>query len=120
MDRIGLKFDLIYRRGHCAICGKRITTSVDMHEAILTRGDALGIDIDIMVRENCCLVHPGACHQKAQTFEGRVLCIQNLLLYEGLNVLRWLEGIRLMSKSGIVDERIHLVMEVMDVHQGKG
>jgi hypothetical protein len=70
----------------------------------------------IIVRENCVLLHPGGknfgtCHLDAPTGVGKEKCVRHLLLYEGYEkVMAWLESVKGVALSGVVDEAIRLVV----------
>ena len=102
----------------CAVCRDPIFGGPDMHEAILTRRDIMGVEKAlpmIMRRENCVLVHPGGsaskCHSLAHS--DRVTVIRRLIEYEGFDhIMEWLEDMKCLGfRSGIVDERINQVLE---------
>lgn len=83
-----------------------------MHEAIITRRDVMGTNAKqyIMVRQNCVLVHQD-CHMRANEF--RHLCIEHLLEEEGKDaIIEWLESLRPLFKTGLVDEKISLVESI--------
>jgi hypothetical protein len=87
-----------------------------MHEVLITRAAWRGLPEQlIMVRENCVLVHPGgkgfgSCHLAAHTAEGRRKCASHLLEHEGYEkVMAWLEGLRSVAVSGIVEEAVWFV-----------
>lgn len=103
----------------CPICNKAIVGAPDLHEAIITKGEARGSDVDINRLENCVLVHPGGrsatCHRDAQTKWGRDKCIIVIARNIGYdNILSWLESIRGEFKTNLVDEKIRLVREACD------
>lgn len=82
-----------------------------MHEAIITRREAMGTDalLPIMVRENCVLVHQ-RCHAYAGARPFQKLAIGHLLDEEGKDaIIEWLESLRPHFKTGLVDEKIRLV-----------
>jgi hypothetical protein len=94
---------------------------MDMHEAIITRGDVQGnkrlIPL-IMVVENCVLVCPGGgqskCHLAGHTKAGQRILIADLLTWvEFTNVLRWLIEIEpsFVNKK-LIEEAMNLVTEV--------
>lgn len=106
----------------CAQCGavlhverrrvEDIPWGADMHEAIITRRDIMGLPEDkqslIMVRENCVLVHPGMywrkCHEKAQY--DKTNSIMHLIRFESLPaILQWLDSIEGEFKTNLVKER---------------
>ena len=100
----------------CPICGQVIVDGCDMHEAIITRAMWRGLPEElIMVRENCVLVHPGgknfgSCHLAAHTAEGRRKCVKHLLEQEGYDkVMAWLESLRQVAVSRVVEEAVRLV-----------
>jgi hypothetical protein len=68
-----------------------------------------------MVRENCVLVHPGgknfgSCHLATHTAEGRQKCVKHLLEQEGYDkVMAWLESLRQVAVSGVVEEAVRLL-----------
>jgi hypothetical protein len=92
----------------CPICNLPILTP-DMHEAIITRGDAMKSNLQdhprLYVAENCVLVHPGRCHSDAATRRGQDLCIRNLLKYTSLERINaWLETLKcdgLLSEGAV-------------------
>lgn len=80
----------------CPICGKPLLRGSDLHEAVFTRRNVQGASKEaqeaIYVPENCVLVHPGKCHEFAQTRPGRMLCYQELIREEGLaKVLKFVD-----------------------------
>jgi len=101
-QRRELKYQLLRERGEitkfgfrpiCPICRKAITPwdGIDMHEVLITRGDARGLSDDfysiIFVAQNCVLVHHNKCHKKATSKTGKRACIENLLAYEGFDLI---------------------------------
>lgn len=80
-----------------------------MHEVIITRREARGAGVlpNIMVRENCVLVHQ-RCHLRANRFRG--IAVRQLIDEEGKDaIIEWLESLRPYYKTGLVDEKIWLV-----------
>lgn len=80
----------------CPICRKSFATGgVEMHEALITRGDVQGLpfeaQVQIFVPENVTLVHPH-CHQKAQWLErGKRIVARDILRWNGdINVYAFL------------------------------
>ena len=87
-----------------------------MHEAIFTKAVAQGSDVNINVIQNCVLVHPGGssskCHRKAQTKDGRKLCIAHLIYYEGYNSIRqWIESLSDQLSPITIRERLSFIEE---------
>jgi hypothetical protein len=87
-----------------------------MNEVLITRAMWRGLPAElIMVRENCVLVHPGgkgfgSCHLDAHTAEGRRKCVSQLLEHEGYEkVVAWLESLREVAASGVIEEAVRLV-----------
>jgi len=87
-----------------------------MHEVLITQAMWRGLPEElIMVRENCVLVHPGgkgfgSCHLAAHTAEGREKCVRHLLENEGYeSVTAWLESLKGVAASGVVEEAVGLV-----------
>ncbi len=126
-QRVLLKLSLVSTRTvwtrtglkpQCGICGAPIEKSApDMHEVIITRREARGANVmpQIMVRENCTLVHQ-RCHLRANRFRGGA--IERLIHEEGKDaIIEWLESLRPYYKTGIVDEKISLV-ESCDDQEG--
>jgi hypothetical protein len=127
-SRIQLKLSLFYGRSVittyglrpiCAVCGLAIYEDPDMHEAIMTRAVVQGSDADIMVKQNCVLVHPGGssgkCHSKAQTKEGRRLCIEHIIYYLGYNSVRqWIESLSEQLSPITIRERLSFIEEYRD------
>ena len=103
----------------CPVCNEGMTDSgIEMHEALLTRGDVQGCNDEvkaaIMVRENCVIVHSGACHIAAQTKRGKLLCAKHLLLYEGFtHIEEWLIKMKGLMRTTQPFERINLISELM-------
>ena len=77
----------------CAICNKHLSPNGgEMHEAIITRGEAMGTKAKsaIMVKENCVILHPG-CHRKAHNQRNRIKCTQYLVNWCGKEAVNaWL------------------------------
>jgi len=74
-----------------------IFNAPDMHEVLLTRGKVQllppELKIKIHTAENCALVHPGRCHERAATNGGRQLCIAHLIQAEGYPAISvWLDN----------------------------
>lgn len=123
-SRIQLKLSLCYSRATlttyglrpiCAVCGLAIIGEPDMHEAIFTRATAQGSDANIMVGANCVLVHPGECHQMAQTKLGRRLCIAHIVYYVGYNsVKQWIESLSEQLSPITIRERLSFLEEFND------
>jgi hypothetical protein len=123
--RMLLKLELARTRGAwtpsgfrpvCAACGQAIQGGFEMHEVLITRAAWRGLPEElIMVRENCVLVQPcgkgfGSCHMADHTEEGSRKCVRQLLQYEGCErVMAWLEGLRNVAVSGVVEEAVSLV-----------
>ena len=102
----------------CAICGKvQGDGFMEMHEAILSRGDVQGMGLDteyVMNECNCVLVHRG-CHIHANSKEATKSCIRHLLKFNGLeDILYWLRAVDERANSSLCKERIRLVKEVYD------
>lgn len=78
----------------CALCDMPITDEgMDMHEALVTRGDNLS-ERDIYTRENCALVHHGDCHIAAGTKSGQRKVAAHLVEWEGREAIEnWLSTI---------------------------
>jgi hypothetical protein len=96
----------------CPICDQPVEFP-DMHEAIITRGQARGTDLAelglLYVRQNVVLVHHGTCHILAAMESGRVKCIRHLLEYEYFHeIIAWLEQVELVS-GGIAHDAIRRV-----------
>jgi hypothetical protein len=74
---------------------------MDLHEAILTRGDIpKKKQTLIMVAENCVLVHRDLCHKGAATLHGQVRCISHLIKHEGMEKIEtWLNCVALELKG---------------------
>lgn len=100
----------------CPVCNKPITQGADLHEAILTRGNVQGVKTPtvrdfIYDRRNCVLVHPGKCHQIAQTRPGRVLCCRHLVQEEGKEeIIAWLEQIAQHTKLPFSRTEIYVIL----------
>ena len=93
----------------CPVCNKPVEFP-DMHEAIITRGQARGSQLYeqglLFVRQNCVLVHHGVCHIKAAMASGQVKCIRHLFVHEHFHeIMAWLEQVELVS-GGIAHEAI--------------
>lgn len=99
----------------CPICGSPLQTG-EMHEAIVTRGDAQGCGFQeflrIFVPENCVLVHPGRCHEMAQweqVFKDR--CANYIIGWQGRDsVISWLDTLSLAIK----EEKIRYVQDLQE------
>jgi len=89
---------------------------MDMHEAIITRGDVSGnkkLGKMIMVSENCVIVHHGKCHEKAATKEGQRKVIKHLIYWEGYAAIyHWLQCLAEEMKGNQADTALELVSEV--------
>lgn len=90
-----------------------------MHEAIFTKGVVQGSSVNIDVETNCVLVHPGGtsskCHRKAQTKEGRRLCIAQIIYYVGYNSVRqWIESLSGQLSPVTIGERLSFIKEFED------
>lgn len=85
----------------CPICDKVIEGGGDMHEALITRGQAKGAPEDeyikIFVPVNVVILHPADCHLKAQhTDEGWELCLRQILKYHTKeDIYNWLGKLNL-------------------------
>lgn len=127
-QRRELKYQLLYERGEiteygyrpiCPICNKPIAPwhGIDMHEVLITRGDARGLSDDfysiIFVAQNCVLVHHGRCHKRAASAEGKRNCIKNLLSYEGYKLINeWLSLMETAMNSEEATQEKLLLEEV--------
>lgn len=106
----------------CAICGKLLRNGSDMHEALITRGDIRGredLTKYIMVKENCVLVCPGgsggSCHRKAETKEGRKICIKHLFNFVPfMDIVSFLKAMDDLMKGPTPHERLAEVQELHD------
>ena len=99
----------------CPICGHGVGFAMDMHEAIITRGDLSGsiYQEKIMVAENCVIVHHETCHSVAQTNTGQRRCIKNLLFHEGyINIHKWLIELDSCLKGNQALDALRLVKEI--------
>jgi hypothetical protein len=94
----------------------------DLHEVILTRGDVQGAERSvrsrIFVRENCVLVHPGDCHQKASTQTGKEACILQLLEWEGEGVFAWLEQMADCLSIELVEQKRRMIQMLTERRTG--
>jgi hypothetical protein len=72
----------------CPICRKSLGTGgVEMHEALVTRGDVQGLSFDKQIQiycpQNITLLHPH-CHKKAQWHErGKRIVCRDILRWNG-------------------------------------
>lgn len=90
---------------------------IDMHESILTRGDIpkSKSQMLIFVKENCVLLHR-VCHEVARSDAMQSLCIQHLILWEGLDsILSWLLEVKRATKSTQVDIKIRRVKSEYEI-----
>lgn len=88
----------------CPICNEPITDAPDMHEVLIRRGDVRmcsdPVKQMIHTKENCVLVHHGACHNKADTEDGFAICVKSLLWHNGAGaMLAWLDQMNNVLKS---------------------
>jgi hypothetical protein len=102
----------------CSFCGKGIPSynGIDMHEALITRGDIRGVkhlEEKIYTRYNCVLLHHVSCHVEAATKQGHRTCVRSLVALEGTAVLEWLYRMNLEMRSSQVDEQIRMVKEII-------
>lgn len=101
-ERLDLKFQLSRERAVfvpkygmrpvCAICGKPIMESPDMHEGLITKAQGPYLPSEVLnCRENCVLTHPGGksgvCHAMAHTENGYEYVAWHLYGYEGLDTI---------------------------------
>lgn len=70
----------------CPICLDDLFNSFDMHEVFLTRGNVVGLPLELRTRifvpENVSLVHHGECHEIAATQKGKIRCISDIIFWE--------------------------------------
>jgi hypothetical protein len=96
----------------CASCNKGIFGGVEMHEALISRGNVRGnkdLLVKIMVRENCVLVHPGSCHRKAETEDGKIKCLNFLIRHETYeNVKNFLLTMNAIMQTQLGSERLSI------------
>lgn len=108
---------------YCPICGHAIKSlAVDMHEAILTRGDIArnkDLQLHIFVKENCVLVHHGSCHNEASTQDGKAKCIRQLIEMEGAKkIYIWLNFMKeRMKNDTLINEALHQVEKLEAEHE---
>lgn len=104
------------------MCSKPISrgwpewTGVVMHEAIITRGDAMKspqkVKDFIHNRNNCVLVHPGMCDRTAHTPAGKQECVKQLIEFEGKeNIIAFLEKLAEMMKGQLAQNEINFIKE---------
>ena len=91
-------------------------TGVDLHEALITRGDIQGnraLAPLVYVRENCVLVHHGKCHEYAATTEGQRVVAAHLLYWMDLQPLMdWLNRLEDEFVGTTITEAKNLITEV--------
>ena len=121
--RNALKLRLIRERGvyiggcivpMCPICSLA-GGDMDMHETLITRGDLAGSPLqqEIMVAENCVLVHNQHCHHSAGSTEGQRQCVKHLIHNEGYEDVRnWLLKMDDMMKGSQALQALRLVKEI--------
>lgn len=76
----------------CPICRKGLGHEVEMHEALITRGDVRGLSFEKQVQiycpQNISLLHPH-CHVKAQWLErGKRVVARDILRWNGEESVR--------------------------------
>lgn len=107
----------------CPICRKPVTTtSAEMHEVFLTRGDVqnapAAVREGIHARANCVLVHPGECHLAAQhTQTGKQACARHLIRFEGYITIRaWLIGLAEQMRGDQAAQALRFLNDVMSTY----
>ena len=126
--RIDLAIGRVGFKPRCAVCGKLLMSGMDMHEAIITRGDIMkqpSLTEYIMVEENCVLVCPGGgggrCHRAAHTKEGQILAIRQILTFLPYHYIQtFLIGLDAKMKGNQATEALALVLSIWsEVKNGK-
>ncbi len=82
----------------CPVCDRPITHDGDLHEALITRGDAISsCQEEIFSPYNCVLLHH-RCHMEFVGHGGEAIlgkCVRHLVRWEGYEaVLAWLKQMR--------------------------
>lgn len=89
--------------------------ALQMHESLITRGNIQGhksLMEKIMVSSNCVLVD-AACHEFADSKEGKINCAINILKYNHYDdVMAWLMEMNSYMRNGVPLEAIRLIKEV--------
>ena len=89
-----------------------------MHEVLISRGDVrMGSDyvkLQIHTRENCVLVHSGACHVEATSETGKYRCTAQLIVLESYPAIhKWLtEMYDMAGNTAQVNDAIRYVSAV--------
>ena len=99
----------------CPWCGEPIIQDgPDLHEAIISRGEARGnarLQQEILNSPfNCVLVHHSEHIDEGDTRENDDKAILQLLEHYGVNlILHWLYSLKTMTKGRLIDDKIRRV-----------
>jgi len=97
----------------CAICGHPIVGTVAVLEVLVTTEMAEAWDevdaVRIYAVENCVLVHPGECQERAATSWGHEKCIANLLTWQGYSHIEsWMDTLERPGKVWLIERKKYL------------